>query len=39
MQLDLAGVKDSNADHAASHLGKAIGITAILRGTAHHASK
>ena len=39
MQLEVAGVRNSDADHAASHLGKAIGIAAILRGTARHAAR
>ena len=39
LQLDLAGVRDTNADHAASHLGKALGIVNVLRGTAHHAKQ
>ncbi|CAB4042737.1 NADH dehydrogenase (ubiquinone) complex I, assembly factor 6, partial, partial [Paramuricea clavata] len=30
-------VKDTNADHCASHLGKAIGIGTLLRSTLHHA--
>lgn len=29
--LSVAGIKDVHADHAASHLGKAQGITNILR--------
>lgn len=32
LQLQAAGVRNSDADHAASHLGKAIGITSMLRG-------
>ena len=39
MQLEAAEVRSSETDHAASHLGKAIGIAAILRGTARHAAK
>jgi NADH dehydrogenase [ubiquinone] 1 alpha subcomplex assembly factor 6 len=38
-QLDLGGIRDTNADHAASHLGKAVGITNLLRGTKHHAGQ
>lgn len=26
-------------DHAASHLGKAVGIANLLRGTAYHAAR
>jgi NADH dehydrogenase [ubiquinone] 1 alpha subcomplex assembly factor 6 len=37
LQLDACGVGTAEADHAASHLGKAIGIANLLRGTAHHA--
>ncbi len=39
LQLAAAGVKDSSADHAASHLGKAVGIATVLKGSAHHASQ
>jgi NADH dehydrogenase [ubiquinone] 1 alpha subcomplex assembly factor 6 len=38
LQLSAAGVASREADHAASHLGKAVGITTLLRGTAFHAS-
>lgn len=31
LMLSVAGVKDVHADHAASHLGKAQGLTNILR--------
>jgi NADH dehydrogenase [ubiquinone] 1 alpha subcomplex assembly factor 6 len=34
-----AGIRNTDADHAASHLGKAIGITTLLKGTPYHASK
>lgn len=34
-----AGVVSRDADHAASHLGKAIGLTLLLRGTPYQASK
>jgi NADH dehydrogenase [ubiquinone] 1 alpha subcomplex assembly factor 6 len=39
LQLAAAGVKDSSADHAASHLGKAIGIATVLKGSLHHSSQ
>lgn len=32
LQLQASGVQSSDADHAASHLGKAIGLTSMLRG-------
>ncbi|EFJ41732.1 hypothetical protein VOLCADRAFT_77474, partial [Volvox carteri f. nagariensis] len=38
LQLAAAGVKHQDADHAASHLGRAAGITTLLRGTAAHAA-
>ncbi|KAG2442344.1 hypothetical protein HXX76_002430 [Chlamydomonas incerta] len=38
LQLAAAGIKHRDADHAASHLGRAIGITTLLRGTAAHAA-
>ena len=38
LQLAAAGVASREADHAASHLGKAVGISTLLRGTAFHAS-
>lgn len=34
-----AGVVSRDADHAASHLGKAIGVALLLRGTPYQASK
>ena len=34
---NILGVKDTNADHCASHLGKAIGTVTLLRSTLHHA--
>lgn len=37
LQLEAAGIKDKNADHAASHLGKAVGLATLLRGMPHHA--
>lgn len=39
MQLDVAGVRSTDADHAASHIGKATGMAAILRGTPRHAAR
>ena len=39
MQAEAAGIKDSELDHATSHLGKAVGITQLLRGTVYHAQK
>lgn len=35
----LTGIKDVQADHAASHLGKAIGVATALRSTPFHGSK
>jgi NADH dehydrogenase [ubiquinone] 1 alpha subcomplex assembly factor 6 len=32
LQLQSAGIQSSDADHAASHLGKAVGLTSMLRG-------
>ncbi|GAX75435.1 hypothetical protein CEUSTIGMA_g2879.t1 [Chlamydomonas eustigma] len=37
LQLAAAGVSSREADHAASHLGKAVGMTTLLKGTAFHA--
>lgn len=37
-QLAAAGVAHRDADHAGSHLGRAVGITTLLRGTAAHAA-
>lgn len=37
LQLEMLGIRDVHADHAASHLGKATGIVATLRGAAFHA--
>jgi NADH dehydrogenase [ubiquinone] 1 alpha subcomplex assembly factor 6 len=39
LQLGAAGLAHRDADHAVSHLGKAVGITTLLRGTAYHASR
>jgi len=38
-QLDIGAIRETNADHAASHLGKAVGITNLLRGTHHHSKQ
>jgi NADH dehydrogenase [ubiquinone] 1 alpha subcomplex assembly factor 6 len=37
--MDTCGVRDSDADHAAAHLGKAIGIANLLRGTHAHSAQ
>ena len=37
--LDLGDVRDAEADHAAAHLGKAIGIATLLRGTHAHSAQ
>jgi NADH dehydrogenase [ubiquinone] 1 alpha subcomplex assembly factor 6 len=39
LALDACGVKDTDCDHVASHLGRAIGITALLRGSSAHAKQ
>jgi NADH dehydrogenase [ubiquinone] 1 alpha subcomplex assembly factor 6 len=39
LHLNSLGVKDLQADHAASHIGKAIGIVTILRGFPYLVSK
>ena len=39
LQLEAAQVSNSEADHAASHLGKAVGLAMLLRGTAHLAQR
>ena len=39
LQLEAAGVTDAASQQAASHLGKAVGMTSLLRGTAHHAQR
>ncbi|KAJ1964931.1 hypothetical protein IWQ62_002790 [Dispira parvispora] len=39
LQLECLGIRDVEADHTASHLGKAIGITTLLRATPYNASK
>lgn len=38
VQLAAAGIKHRDADHAASHLGRAVGITTLLRGMPVHAA-
>lgn len=35
----MASVDSQHYDHAASHLGKAVGITNLLRGTPFHAAR
>ncbi|GFS04190.1 NADH dehydrogenase (ubiquinone) complex I, assembly factor 6 [Elysia marginata] len=37
--LECLGIKNTHADHAASHLGKAQGIVTAMRATPFHASK
>ncbi|RUS16155.1 Squalene/phytoene synthase-domain-containing protein [Endogone sp. FLAS-F59071] len=39
LQLESLGVRDVSVDHAASHLGKAIGIATLLRALPFHASR
>jgi NADH dehydrogenase [ubiquinone] 1 alpha subcomplex assembly factor 6 len=39
LQLEAAGLGGAAAEHASSHLGKAVGLAALLRGTAHHAAR
>ncbi|KAI9026173.1 isoprenoid synthase domain-containing protein [Hyaloraphidium curvatum] len=39
LHLDSLGVKNSLADHAASHLGKASGIATLLKGTPYQAKE
>ena len=39
LQAEAAEIKDSELDHATSHLGKAVGITQLLRGTPYHAQR
>ena len=38
-QLAVAGVRDAAADHACSHLSKAVAIATLLRGTSFHAQR
>lgn len=37
LQLEAAGIQDASADHAASHIGKGVGLAGLLRGTAQWA--
>ncbi|XP_044933887.1 NADH dehydrogenase (ubiquinone) complex I, assembly factor 6 isoform X2 [Mustela putorius furo] len=39
LTLEILGVKDIHADHAASHIGKAQGIVTCLRATPYHGSR
>ena len=39
MQCKACAADSTEADHAASHMGKAVGMVALLRGTAHHAQR
>lgn len=39
LHLESLGIKDVNADHALSHLGKTIGITTFLRSIPFHLSQ
>lgn len=39
LQLEAANIKNADADHAASHLGKAVGIASLLRGMKHFLSR
>ena len=39
LALDACGVRNADADHAVSHLGQAIGLSALLRGTVAHAKQ
>lgn len=39
LQLEAAGVKSADADHAASHLGKAVGLVNMLRGTLQYLQR
>nr|XP_048276098.1 NADH dehydrogenase (ubiquinone) complex I, assembly factor 6 isoform X4 [Myodes glareolus] len=39
LTLEVLGVKDLHADHAASHIGKAQGIVTCLRATPYHGSR
>eukprot|EP00005_Dracoamoeba_jomungandri_P014020 CAMPEP_0174273124 /NCGR_PEP_ID=MMETSP0439-20130205/53512_1 /TAXON_ID=0 /ORGANISM="Stereomyxa ramosa, Strain Chinc5" /LENGTH=266 /DNA_ID=CAMNT_0015364089 /DNA_START=71 /DNA_END=868 /DNA_ORIENTATION=- len=39
LTLETLGIRDLNAEHAASHIGKSIGIATLLRGTPIHISK
>lgn len=37
--LETLGVRNDDADHAASHIGKAVGIVTLLRGTKFHIAQ
>ena len=39
LQLESLGIKDVNADHAISHIGKMIGISIFLRSLPFHISQ
>uniref|UniRef100_A0A8I3WR56 NADH dehydrogenase (ubiquinone) complex I, assembly factor 6 n=1 Tax=Callithrix jacchus TaxID=9483 RepID=A0A8I3WR56_CALJA len=39
LTLEILGIKDLHADHAASHIGKAQGIVTCLRATPYHVSR
>nr|XP_037856198.1 NADH dehydrogenase (ubiquinone) complex I, assembly factor 6 isoform X6 [Chlorocebus sabaeus] len=39
LTLEILGIKDIHADHAASHIGKAQGIVTCLRATPYHGSR
>ncbi|XP_025915909.1 NADH dehydrogenase (ubiquinone) complex I, assembly factor 6 isoform X3 [Apteryx rowi] len=39
LTLEMLGVRDIHADHAASHIGKAQGIVTCLRATPHHSTR
>ncbi|XP_062935730.1 NADH dehydrogenase (ubiquinone) complex I, assembly factor 6 isoform X2 [Cynocephalus volans] len=39
LTLEILGIKDLHADHAASHIGKAQGIVTCLRATPYHGSR
>eukprot|EP00898_Chlorokybus_atmophyticus_P007145 jgi/Chlat1/7431/Chrsp6S07451 len=39
LTLEASGVRDANADHAASHIGKADGVALLLRATPYHSAQ
>eukprot|EP00967_Tisochrysis_lutea_P035605 scaffold42697_cov17-Tisochrysis_lutea.AAC.1 len=39
LQLASANIQSREADHAASHLGKAVGIATLLKGTKYHGER
>ncbi|XP_042529143.1 NADH dehydrogenase (ubiquinone) complex I, assembly factor 6 isoform X2 [Dipodomys spectabilis] len=39
LTLEILGIKNLHADHAASHIGKAQGIVTVLRATPYHGSR